>query len=109
MTRDEERRARARDLTLALAGAVLLVPAAPPSDLWPLALVGWVPLALLAARGDVRLMRRSATVGPRPDSVPNHRLDSTRTPIRPETKLQSALRDLGADSGSVPRIRPLPP
>jgi apolipoprotein N-acyltransferase len=37
-----------RDLALALTGAAMMVLAAPPTDAWPLGLVAWVPLALVA-------------------------------------------------------------
>jgi apolipoprotein N-acyltransferase len=50
----------ARRLGLALCGAALLASAVPPHDLWPFALCGWVPLALLAAEGNAR---RAALLG----------------------------------------------
>jgi apolipoprotein N-acyltransferase len=42
-----------RNAALAVAGAALMSLAAAPTNLWPLGLFAWVPLALIAASGDV--------------------------------------------------------
>ena len=42
----------ARHLGLVLGGAALIVSTAPPNDFWPFALLGWVPLVLLAAEAN---------------------------------------------------------